>query len=98
MSTSEQFQQNHHLQQGKVIDTCAMEVGARLVAMDQNGKINQLKNTALKIRGWALLLRPRRRDQRGCNKDPNFLRCSATRFFKIDEANSRLRCEIFATT
>ena len=37
------------VQQGKVIDTCALEVGARLVAMDENNKINRLEDTALKI-------------------------------------------------
>src|SRR5215471_14422196 len=37
------------VQQGKVIDTCALEVGARLVAMDENGIINRLEDTALKI-------------------------------------------------
>jgi ethanolamine utilization protein EutA len=37
------------VQQGKVIDTCALEVGARLVAMDENGKIDRLEDTALKI-------------------------------------------------
>ena len=38
---------------GKVIDTCAVEVGARLVAMDENGKINRLEDTALKIAKMA---------------------------------------------
>src|SRR3990170_2167942 len=37
------------VQGGKVIDTCAIEVGARLIAMDENGKINRLEDTALKI-------------------------------------------------
>jgi len=37
------------VQGGKVIDTCAVEVGARLVAMDANGVINRLEDTALKI-------------------------------------------------
>jgi ethanolamine utilization protein EutA len=37
------------VQQGKVIDTCALEVGARLIALDENGKINRLEDTALKI-------------------------------------------------
>ena len=37
------------VQGGKVIDTCAMEVGARLIAMDQHGKINRLEDTALKV-------------------------------------------------
>ena len=37
------------VQGGKVIDTCAVEVGARLVAMDENGVINRLEDTALKI-------------------------------------------------
>jgi ethanolamine utilization protein EutA len=38
---------------GKVIDTCAVEVGARLVAMDENGVINRLEDTALKIAKMA---------------------------------------------
>jgi ethanolamine utilization protein EutA len=37
------------VQGGKVIDTCAVEVGARLIAMDESGKINRLEDTALKI-------------------------------------------------
>src|SRR6185295_504333 len=37
------------VQGGKVVDTCAIEVGARLVAMDENGVINRLEDTALKI-------------------------------------------------
>ena len=37
------------VQNGKVIDTCAVEVGARLIAMDENGKISRLEDTALKI-------------------------------------------------
>ncbi|HEY7221900.1 MAG TPA: ethanolamine ammonia-lyase reactivating factor EutA [Candidatus Binatia bacterium] len=37
------------VQGGKVIDTCAVEVGARLVAMDEKGVINRLEDTALKI-------------------------------------------------
>jgi len=37
------------VQQGKVVDTCALEIGARLVAMDENGTINRLEDTALKI-------------------------------------------------
>jgi ethanolamine utilization protein EutA len=37
------------VQGGKVVDTCAVEVGARLVAMDENGVINRLEDTALKI-------------------------------------------------
>src|SRR5512145_247537 len=37
------------VQGGKVIDTCAIEVGARLIAMDESGKINRLEDTALKI-------------------------------------------------
>src|SRR6476469_4267025 len=37
------------VQGGKVIDTCAVEVGARLVAMDENGVINRLEDTALKF-------------------------------------------------
>ena len=37
------------VQGGKVIDTCAVEVGARLVAMDENGVIVRLEDTALKI-------------------------------------------------
>jgi ethanolamine utilization protein EutA len=41
------------VQGGKVIDTCALEVGARLVAMDESGKINRLEDTALKIAKMA---------------------------------------------
>ena len=41
------------VQQGKVVDTCALEVGARLVAMDESGKINRLEDTALKIAKMA---------------------------------------------
>jgi ethanolamine utilization protein EutA len=37
------------VQGGKVIDTCAVEVGARLIALDEDGKINRLEDTALKI-------------------------------------------------
>src|SRR6185369_16167976 len=37
------------VQGGKVVDTCAMEVGARLIAMDDNGVITRLEDTALKI-------------------------------------------------
>src|ERR1044071_303906 len=37
------------VQQGKVIDTCALEVGARLVAFDDKGTIVRLEDTALKI-------------------------------------------------
>ena len=36
-------------QNGKVVDTCAVEVGARLVAMDEQGKINRLEDTGVKI-------------------------------------------------
>src|SRR6266568_4612479 len=41
------------VQSGKVIDSCAVEVGARLVAMDENGVINRLEDTALKIAKMA---------------------------------------------
>jgi ethanolamine utilization protein EutA len=41
------------VQGGKVVDTCAIEVGARLVAMDENGVINRLEDTALKIAKMA---------------------------------------------
>jgi ethanolamine utilization protein EutA len=41
------------VQRGQVIDTCAIEVGARLVAMDEAGKINRLEDTALKIAKMA---------------------------------------------
>src|SRR6185503_5578606 len=41
------------VQGGKVIDTCAVEVGARLIAMDENGVINRLEDTALKIAKMA---------------------------------------------
>jgi ethanolamine utilization protein EutA len=40
-------------QNGKVIDTCAIEVGARLVAMDEQGKINRLEDTGEKIGNQA---------------------------------------------
>jgi len=36
-------------QKGAVIDTAALEVGARLVAMDREGKIERLEDTVLKI-------------------------------------------------
>ena len=36
-------------QKGTVIDTAALEVGARLVAMDREGKIERLEDTVLKI-------------------------------------------------
>jgi ethanolamine utilization protein EutA len=41
------------VQGGRVIDTCAVEVGARLIAMDETGKINRLEDTALKIAKMA---------------------------------------------
>jgi ethanolamine utilization protein EutA len=41
------------VQGGKVIDTCAVEVGARLIAMDEHGVINRLEDTALKIAKMA---------------------------------------------
>ncbi len=41
------------VQRGKVIDTCAVEVGARLVAMDENGKIDRVEDTALKFAKMA---------------------------------------------
>lgn len=41
------------VQQGKVVDTCVLEVGARLVALDDNGKINRLEDTALKVARFA---------------------------------------------
>ena len=37
------------VQGGRVIDTCAIEVGARLIAMDDNGVITRLEDTAVKI-------------------------------------------------
>jgi ethanolamine utilization protein EutA len=37
------------VQRGQVIDTCAIEVGARLIAFDENGAINRIEDTALKI-------------------------------------------------
>jgi ethanolamine utilization protein EutA len=40
-------------QNGKVIDTCAVEVGARLIAMDEQGKINRLEDTGVKIGNQA---------------------------------------------
>jgi ethanolamine utilization protein EutA len=41
------------VQGGKVVDTCALEVGARLVALDESGKINRLEDTAVKIAKMA---------------------------------------------
>jgi ethanolamine utilization protein EutA len=41
------------VQGGKVIDTCAVEVGARLIALDEKGVINRLEDTALKIAKMA---------------------------------------------
>ncbi len=41
------------VQGGKVIDTCALEVGARLMALDESGKINRLEDTALKVARMA---------------------------------------------
>ncbi len=41
------------VQHGKVVDTCAVEVGARLVVMDQNGRIDRLEDTALKFAKMA---------------------------------------------
>lgn len=41
------------VQGGKVVDTCAVEVGARLVAMDEAGVINRLEDTALKFAKMA---------------------------------------------
>jgi ethanolamine utilization protein EutA len=40
-------------QNGKVIDTCAVEVGARLVAMDEQGRINRIEDTGVKIGNQA---------------------------------------------
>jgi ethanolamine utilization protein EutA len=40
-------------QKGTVIDTSALEVGARLVAMDANGAIDRLEDAGLKIGGAA---------------------------------------------
>jgi ethanolamine utilization protein EutA len=37
------------VQGGKVVDTCAIEVGARLIAMDEKGVITRLEDTAVKI-------------------------------------------------
>ncbi len=41
------------VKEGRVVDTCAVEVGARLIAMDENGVITRLEDTALKIAGQA---------------------------------------------
>ncbi len=41
------------VQGGKVIDTCAVEVGARLIALDESGAINRLEDTALKFAKMA---------------------------------------------
>jgi ethanolamine utilization protein EutA len=37
------------VQRGAVIDTSALEVGARLVALDESGKINRIEDSGLKI-------------------------------------------------
>jgi len=37
------------VKEGRVIDTAALEVGARLVALDENGRINRLEDAVLKI-------------------------------------------------
>lgn len=37
------------VQRGKVVDTAALEVGARLVAMDENGRINRIEDAGSKI-------------------------------------------------
>jgi ethanolamine utilization protein EutA len=37
------------VQGGTVIDTAALEVGARLVSLDENGTVNRLEDTVLKI-------------------------------------------------
>jgi ethanolamine utilization protein EutA len=41
------------VQKGAVIDTAAVGVGARLVALDENGKINRLEDALLKIANAA---------------------------------------------
>lgn len=37
------------VQRGEVVDTAALEIGARLVALDEDGKINRLEDAGLKI-------------------------------------------------
>jgi ethanolamine utilization protein EutA len=37
------------VKEGRVVDTCALEVGARLIAMDDKGAIVRLEDTALKV-------------------------------------------------
>jgi ethanolamine utilization protein EutA len=37
------------VQRGKVVDTAALEVGARLVAMDENGRIDRIEDAGSKI-------------------------------------------------
>ena len=41
------------VKEGRVVDTCAVEVGARLIAMDENGVITRLEDTALKFAKMA---------------------------------------------
>lgn len=41
------------VKEGRVIDTCAVEVGARLIAMDENSVITRLEDTALKFAKMA---------------------------------------------
>ncbi|MBI2358104.1 MAG: ethanolamine ammonia-lyase reactivating factor EutA [Deltaproteobacteria bacterium] len=41
------------VQRGKVVDTAALEVGARLVAMDENGRIDRIEDAGAKIAAAA---------------------------------------------
>src|SRR5258706_10015304 len=59
------------VKEGRGIDTCAVEVGARLIALDENGVMNRLERTALKLAKMAGLqgtkargpLSPRRKQE-----------------------------------
>ena len=67
-----------------------MEVGARLVAMDENGKINRLEDTALKfakMAGIDLRLGATMSD----DDKEKFTTCCATRFSKCSSAASSRR-------
>lgn len=41
------------VQRGTVIDTAALEVGARLVALDENGRINRIEDAGLRVAAAA---------------------------------------------
>ena len=71
--------------------------GQRLVAMDENGKIDRLEDTALKIAKMAgIYSQSGRHDERGGRPRRNFLRSSATRFSRSwSRARFRLRWKIY---